>query len=126
VNQSLPYQSNSFQIKGNINIIYYSQQPGKIICQVAKEDKCSLIVIGCRDAEPGKLRRYGETVDYVMKKADCPVVLARRKTVPGARESRPRSGSQSISTGIRRSASRVDDKVADYNKYRMGRRASIA
>jgi hypothetical protein len=119
------------QVRGRINIIYYSQQPGKIICQVAKEDKCSLIVIGCRDAIPGgssRTRKYSETVDYVLKKADCPVVVARRKT-PLSLETRSRSGSQSQTQGAEGAQRpKAEEKVAEttFSYYGLGRRASIA
>lgn len=59
-------------IRGKINIIYYSKKPGKIICELAEKEKCSLIVVGSVRNEKGAL---GPTVDYVMHKAPCPVSI---------------------------------------------------
>ncbi|ESN96278.1 hypothetical protein HELRODRAFT_163325 [Helobdella robusta] len=62
----------SNRIRGRINVIYYCRQPGKSIAEVAKDEKCSLIVLGRRypfNSNPSN----GSTVDYLVKKTNYPV-----------------------------------------------------
>ena len=47
-----------------------------MICELAKQEHCNAIVIGCRRSGTSSL---GPTVDYVLRKAPCPVVLASGK-----------------------------------------------
>jgi nucleotide-binding universal stress UspA family protein len=71
-------------IPGHINVIYYSQHPGKILCEVAKEDKCSMIVIGTpKDTMLSSpvAHSLGNVIEYILKKADCPVVVYRHEAV---------------------------------------------
>jgi nucleotide-binding universal stress UspA family protein len=63
-------------IPGRINVISYSREPGKILCQVAAEDRCNYIVVGCRVAV-GKTGSQGDVIDHLLRKAKCPVVIVR-------------------------------------------------
>jgi hypothetical protein len=68
-------------IPGRINVIYYSQQPGKILCKIAAEEQCFMIIVGT----PYKSRLFkddevelGSAINYLLKNAHCPVVVARQ------------------------------------------------
>jgi len=71
-------------IPGRINVIYYSQQPGKVLCEVAKEDKCAMIVVGTplgsMLASPQD-HSMGNVIDYLLKKSLCPVVVVRHEAL---------------------------------------------
>jgi len=67
-------------IEGRINIIYYSPHVGKVLCQVAREEHCSMIVV----AAPTKSKQFsplqpilGNVIDYVLRKSHCPVIVYR-------------------------------------------------
>ena len=61
-----------FQIKGRINVIYYCRQPGKSIAEVAKDEKCGLIVLGRRFPFIGNPSN-STTLDYLLKKSNYPI-----------------------------------------------------
>ncbi|CAH1794346.1 unnamed protein product [Owenia fusiformis] len=52
-------------------------KPGEVICRVAKEESCDIVVIGTRGQ--GKLRRtiLGSVSDYVVHHSECPVVVCK-------------------------------------------------
>lgn len=62
----------SNRIKGRINVIYYCRQPGKSIAEVAKDEKCGLIVLGRRYPFSGNPSN-STTLDYLLKKSNYPV-----------------------------------------------------
>jgi len=78
----------AYKVAGGINVIYYSLNPGKILCEVAAEEKCSLIILGAR-CNPSYLQdpeligtdegviHLGELATYVLKKSPCPVLVTR-------------------------------------------------
>jgi len=78
----------AYKVPGGINVIYYSQSPGKILCEVAAEEKSHLIIIGSRcsstylhgseaqSSEDGVIH-LGEIGEYLLKKSPCPVLVAR-------------------------------------------------
>lgn len=47
-----------------------------MLCDLAEQESCAVIVVGCRRSGTASL---GPTVDYVLRKASCPVILASGK-----------------------------------------------
>jgi len=54
------------------------EKPGELICETARQEKASYIVMGTRGM--GKLRRtiMGSVSDYVVHHSSCPVVVCRQ------------------------------------------------
>lgn len=62
---------------GTIKAVF-SGRPGEVICDIANEEKASLIVMGTRGL--GTVRRtiMGSVSDYVVHHAHCPVCICRQ------------------------------------------------
>jgi len=73
--------------------VYYAREPGKVLCQVAAEDKCVMLVVGARQPTTGLFQssadQKGSIVEYVLRKSPCPVVIARQPDPSKASESVP-------------------------------------
>ena len=64
-------------------------KPGQVICQVANEEKATMIVIGTRGM--GKIRRtlLGSVSDYVVHHSGCPVVVCRNAAPASSTDENP-------------------------------------
>lgn len=54
-------------------ITYYSRNPGKVICQTAASEECSMIMIGY--SSKTLRNQVGSVCKYVFRNAPCPVAV---------------------------------------------------
>ena len=69
----------TFQVNGNI-ISVPGKNPGQAIIDAANEENAFCIVMGTRGRSKLKKALLGSVSDYVVKNADIPVVVVKRKT----------------------------------------------
>ena len=60
--------------------VLHAGPPGEVICWVAQEEQCNLIVLGPHGGSPLMDLLLGSVAEYVLRHAPCPVVAVR--TVP--------------------------------------------
>jgi len=79
-------------IEGRINIIYYSTHVGKVLCQVAKEEHCSMILLAApmHGTNSSPLQPVlGDVIEYVLKKSKCPVIIYQQESEVLSTSSKP-------------------------------------
>jgi len=81
---------NISQIPGQINVIYYVRDAGKVLCKIAAEEDCAMIVVGTRRAHTPETDSLGDIVDYVLKKSHCPIIIARNVIAEQTNKNVPR------------------------------------
>jgi nucleotide-binding universal stress UspA family protein len=66
------------QVRGKWLTVNYAGKPGEAIVKISKDEKATLIVIGCRGL--GSVRRtlMGSVSDYVVHHAHCPVAVCKK------------------------------------------------
>ncbi len=67
-----------FQIKGRV-LSVPSKTPGQTIIDTAREEGCFAIVMGTRNRSKLQKAIMGSVSDHVIKHADTPVIVVRKK-----------------------------------------------
>lgn len=116
-----------YGIRGRITVVYYSRNPGKVICRSAVEERCFLIVIGY-SSKTTEAKQLGSVCKYVYRKAPCPVAIipSRDLDATAAAAGTRSSCSSSSSASSSRRGSVIELQQQPPPDYYTARRFSLA
>ena len=69
--------------------LLHAGEPGEVICWIAQEHQCDLIVMGTQGRTGIKRLLLGSVAEYVMEHARCPVLTVRNRPANETPLSRP-------------------------------------
>jgi universal stress protein A len=76
-------------IQSRVQRLLHAGEPGEVICWVAQEHQCDLIVMGTHGRTGIKHLLFGSIAEYVLEHARCPVLTVRNRLADEMPLSRP-------------------------------------
>ena len=85
---SLRDRLNAITCEVPFSMVMHAGPPGEVICWLAQDRKCDLIVMGTHGRTGVKHLLLGSTAEYVLQHARCPVLTVRQRPAdePALRE----------------------------------------